>query len=344
MSQAHGFAWNGCEVIVVKYGVEKPPLFLNDLIGPGCPGNVVEVQTHYPLDALARCDWVVWNTYRTADQADLQALRSRGVRITKSFPRLFGLSADDDFLQLRSRVDSFDFVAFALRADFEVAKKIDPSCKSFGYVPRGFISKWLVSKRQTNEFRISVDGPVRPRSQGDRNWNAESELSILDNVISALQKVKRRPIVVTSSRVRLPKSGSVRLGLLPMHEFYRCFYKAIDLYIAAPLSRSRHSESLFLGNGYRGLYENQVVEAQIAGAMILAEKYTVIDELLAPQQPRFSLDFRSELNLKERVEYAMNLASGSHSEISKWAIDHHDSVKTCAVWCDKLKLCGVPKS
>jgi len=339
ISQVHGFSANGCSVVLVSDYLSsseseiEPERQLVESVGASC------VNTQDALKVLSECDWVVWNSYRATDKDLLSELR-KNVRITKSFPRIFGLSSEENFELHSNRVKSFDFVAYALKQDFEVAVELSGDEGTFGYVPRGFISDWLISgssPERTNGFKICVDGPVIPRKNSE-HWNAQEVMSTLD---TALKKVshERELRSLVSSRVKLNSANASRLGSLSLYKFYKSFFQDADLYISPRLSLSRHAESAFVGDSYRGLYENQIIESQIAGSMILGEKFSIHSELKSPSQFGDSLDFADVDQMTSLIVTCLDESRARKEATAEWAKRKHDSIVAMSIWKKFLEDC-----
>ena len=110
-----------------------------------------------------------------------------------------------------------------------------------------------------------------------------------------------------------------------------------DLYIGPPFLSSRQSENAFVGDGYLGVYENQIVEAQMCGVAVLGSKYSIAPELLSPFQSSYALNFDNSASIIENVVRTLGEAQDSRSQISHWAKEQHNSVTTMRLWLSKLQ-------
>jgi hypothetical protein len=222
LSQAHGIASNGFKAAIVTHSIRcETRLFPEDYFYENIE-DIHDIKTTNPIKALSAFDWVIWNSYRSEDLEILKAIKRQGVRITKSFPRFFS-NTERDITKINSRLDQFDFVAFALKSDASFSISLDISPERAEYVPRGFISKLLNSEKNHNRLQICVDGPVRPNSVDKTEWNPSSTI---EELIKALKMLKSKfpEINLISSRVELGIEGSTRLKSLPTKDFYRNFF------------------------------------------------------------------------------------------------------------------------
>jgi hypothetical protein len=235
---------------------------------------------------------------------------------------------------------NFGYIAFALDQDFQRARSISERELEFGYIPRGFVSDWLkpnTLKKRERGFKISVDSPVRPHKVEKNAWNSDEAMKELDDALAIVSQNTRLDLVV-SSRVHLQGINSIKLRALPVREFYKQFFVGSDLYIGPQLSKSRHSESKFFGDSYQGLYENQIVEAQLAGAMVLGEEFGIHEELLAPSQVSIPLNFDDKHQMAELILECLSQSNDKRDQILNWARLMHDSKVVMRSWKQALEL------
>lgn len=339
LSQAHGSAINGYEVAIITHSTTNEKRVLPADYFNENSSDIYEIRSTSPIEELSVFDWIIWNSYRPQDNEILKAIRERGVRVTKSFPRLLGSSELENRLKLKSRLNSFDFVAFALQSDSLVSKSLDVSASKADYVPRGFMSKLLSSDKSSDYLQICIDGPVRPNLVEKTSWRPE--LTIQD-LIEALRVLKKKyPMLkLISSRVGLGIEGSIRLKSLPIKEFYQNFFWNSDIYIGPSFLQSRQGENGFLGDGYSGVYENQVVEAQMCGAAVLGSKFSIAQELVSPFQSSSAIDFSNVDSMIYTIEDILKETLDLRSQIAIWTKERHCSATAMKSWLSKLQNFG----
>jgi hypothetical protein len=338
ISQAYGIVKNGLETSIVSYSTIDVTGALPNHYLDIDHRLIAETKSSEPVRALSEFDWVIWNSYRPEDDEILRSIRKNGVLVTKSFPRFFGNSESDNVKKLASRLDQFDFLAFGLERDALVAERLFSDNRRVGYIPRGFIVSLLKNQSQRDSFQICVDGPVRPNTVDRNTWKPEITIEELRH---SLRNLKSRYVNLNlvSSRVNLGIEGSTRLKSLPMFEFYKQFFWNSDLYIGPPFSRSRQTENTFLGDGYSGVYENQVIEAQMCGASILGEQFSIAPELLSPYQSESTIDFRDVNAMTATIERVLKNSIDLRSQIAHWAATKHDSSRAMSLWIARLQGC-----
>ena len=336
ISQAYGFSKSNCDVTIVIHS-DLDEIIVGEKIDTDFQDLKIKlVKSTKPIEFLKSCEWVIWNSYRSEDAELLNELKLCGVKLTKNFPRLLSTGDGSDVNKLESRLNSFNFVAFALKSDAEIAKTLSGEQKRFSYIPRGFISQWLNFDHPNEKLKISVDGPVRPKSIPADIWNPTE---VMRELTSALDIVRREfnELSVTTSRVKLPLQYSKRIPSLPMRAFYSEFFMGCNLYICAPFSRSRQSGTGFTGDGFLGVYENQVVEAQLAGAAVIGEQFTIAPELTSNWQNDRFLNFSDSESMAEAILLTLKETQGLGELIKEWAQEKHDSVKTSKNWLEHLE-------
>ena len=333
---AHGFLSRGATVTILSGGSRSAerPGFLSE-VARICPEARVAYVYDGPSSSLST-EWIVWNSYRKDDQPLLRQVRKAGVRVTKSFPRLLGRSKPEDEAVLRSRGTQFDLVAFALRVDEERANLLAVDGVRHAYVPRGFMGDFLVGAKNPNVPVVAIDAPVKPKSaSGD--WSAAIAMT---NVVKALDEVRALipevRIVGTRSNSYGPKWTNV-----PRSEL-TCYYASLLapawVYVSAPLASSRQGEGAPVAGGLMGLYENQVVEAQISGAVVVAPPLTVAAELIGPGSVGLTnIDYTSVPALREAIlEAIRRFRAGDGVRNSVWARASHSTEFMAQAWLEAM--------
>ncbi|MCP4308802.1 MAG: glycosyltransferase family 4 protein [bacterium] len=117
------------------------------------------------------------------------------------------------------------------------------------------------------------------------------------------------------------------LQLLPARAFYTQFLSPLWIYAMIDISKSRQSMNALKANGrtvYPGLYENQIVEAQMAGAAVVGQKDALYEELVCSQ--RTGLRFGAHEETDRIVDFAIRTIENRREVFAKarqWAIANH---------------------
>lgn len=227
---------------------------------------------------LGSYDLGIWQSYFADDEAFFPAFRRAARVIAKNFPRLLTGERGRDVRMLEGSTNRFDIVGLALKEDKVIADSlVDAIPESVGrsiYMPRGFRADWFKSP-------VLSGPPIFGIEKGVDTDN--SEYAYLMPVIKRLRSEFGR-IDVIGARLNDPEITTSTLGLLPAREFYENFLNPLWAYLMIDVNRSRQSMNAVTVNGrkvYPGLYENQVVEAQLAGAAVLGHEDALPQELIA---------------------------------------------------------------
>lgn len=327
---AYGISNTGQEVTVLLPNTASHPQWVRldqlglKLEGLDRFGSVFDVRVVEPNEELGQFDLGVWQSYFANDEAFFPAFR-RAVRVlAKNFPRLLTGDRSRDMRTLAGTANRFDIVGLALKADKDIAASLadsipDAASRSI-YMPRGFRSDWFDAPVISGTPVFGIEKGVDTDSR---------EYAYLIPVIERLRMEFGR-IEVIGARLNDPVITSSTLGLLPAQEFYRRFLNPLWAYLMIDVNRSRQSMNAVEVAGrtiYPGLYENQVVEAQLAGAAVVGQEDALPAELVASDRTGFRFaDFESTAEITDFLASVIQHRAAVASEAMAWAKANH-SVK-----------------
>lgn len=324
---AYGFAVSGHEVTVVLPNTASHPqneklesLHLTpqalDRFGAEIEYRVVDADEDF-----GNFDLGVWQSYFANDEAFFPAFRRAARVIAKNFPRLLTGDFERDVKMLAGTGNRFDIIGLALKADKALAESmasaIPDAVKRSIYMPRGFRDDWFSPP--------VVSGP--PVFGIEKGVDADSrEYAYLVPVIERLRK-EFGQIDVIGARLNDPVITTSTLGLLPARAFYAQFLNPLWAYLMIDVNRSRQSMNAVTVAGktvYPGLYENQVVEAQLAGAAVVGHEDALPAELVASVRTalRFT-DFEDASAIFDFLASVIENRSAVADEAKAWARANH---------------------
>lgn len=284
LNEALGFEAHGCEVTLYLPHTEgRNPR--RDLRRAGYRsfddlprfGGRFDVKPFAKGTEVGQADVLVWQTYNAADQPLLLELRRPSMLRTKNVPRAFTGNPARDAKRLAALSENFDLVALSLRADQHIVREHFPDHKRrFRYVPRGFVADWLDGNGRGAAPTIGLDRTKSPDSV-DR---AQRHILTLGRQLRG----NWPELQFLSVREEVEGLGSEGVPTLPLRDYYNRFLNRLWLYMPIDFEHSVHVKGLArTPEGQRlflGLYENEVVEAQLAGALVLVRRDDVPRELL----------------------------------------------------------------
>lgn len=323
----YGLAQEGCEVTILMPNTASHPQFevLNQ------KGLTVEALDRFGADfeiqvvsegqTIGSFDLCIWQSYFSDDEAFFDDVRSGARILAKNFPRLLVGERDRDTKMLAGSANRFDLVGLALKADHRIAISLqdvipEHVSRTF-YMPRGFRPDWFIQP--------SCDGsPIFGFEKGvDVNSN---EYEYLIPVIAELRRIYGE-VRVIGARVRDERITTSTLGLLPARDFYSSFINPLWAYLMIDVNRSRQSINAINVDGrkvYPGLYENQVVEAQMAGAAVVGHADALPEELIGSK--RTGLQFQEFSKSDVIINFLCNVIDNREAiatEARAWAIKNH---------------------
>jgi hypothetical protein len=229
-------------------------------------------------EKLGKFDLGVWQSYFANDEDFFPEFRRSARVISKNFPRLLTGDRERDIRVLAGTANRFDVIGLALRSDRMLADsmidKVPDAVRRSIYMPRGFREDWFEAPNFSGVPVLGIEKGVDTDSH---------EYSYLIPVIERLRK-EFGQVDVIGARLNDPAVTTSTLGLLSAREFYRRFLNPLWAYLMIDVNRSRQSMNAVTVDGkkvYPGLYENQVVEAQLAGAAVVGHEDALPAELVA---------------------------------------------------------------
>ncbi len=283
LNEALGFEAHGCEVtLYLPHTKGKDPRGALRRAGFRSFDDLPRFGGRFDVKPLAEAadlepaDVLIWQTYNAADQAMLPDLRRPSMLRTKNVPRTFTGEPERDARRLETMSENFDLIALSLRADHQIVRELFPEHKRrFRYVPRGFVADWLDGNGRGAAPTIGLD-----QAKGDEMERARRHITRLG------QQLRDRwpDLSFLSVRQEVDALGSEGVPPLPLRDYYDRFLNRLWLYMPIDFEHSVHVKGLAnTPDGRRlflGLYENEVVEAQLAGALVLVRRDDVPRELL----------------------------------------------------------------
>jgi hypothetical protein len=229
-----------------------------------------------PLDALTQLknhdlhlDLIIWQSYWQSDKENFFP-HDLGVPVAKSFPRLFTSNFELDSARIKGALKQVDMVMLSLREDFE-RSLIWPADNRISYVPRGFPLEML-KPRKSSQFTIALD--IRKKS----NINAD-DYNFFFIVKDILEKEGFDfNFLVLGKKL----DGFHHVKRQSASDFYRKFLSVAHVYLFVDRNEEfTDAHNLPGGNrSFCGVYENTVIEAQLAGAMVIGPDELIANELL----------------------------------------------------------------
>jgi glycosyltransferase involved in cell wall biosynthesis len=281
-------------------------------------------------------DVIIWQTYYKEDHDKYWAKYKAGKYLkTKNYPRFFTGDVAKDSLRLSGALKAFDLVLFSLKEDFQKAIILDER-ESCAFVPRGFPARILNSNVEGDEFVVSVD--VRK----SKNITKDD----YDIFIAAKEyfELKGLPIKFQALGKNIPGFKKVeRSGVVG---FYNNFINNANVY--AFVDRTEKFQDSHVNSGgkttYCGIYENTVVEAQLAGLMVIGPDKIIPDELLLDGYNGVRLaDDRKTEDFARAVEYCYLHQKRLKSVIRNKAISNNSLNSMASMFIKaverKIKLC-----
>jgi hypothetical protein len=232
-------------------------------------------------------DLGVWQSYFPEDEAFFPNFRKSVRIVAKNCPRLLTGEPDRDVKRLHGTARRYDIVGLSLKVDKEIADSLahripDAVARSI-YMPRGFRADWFLPPSSGSVPVLGLEKGVDSDS---------SEYAYLVPVIRRLRAEFGR-IDVIGARLNDPAITTSTLGLLPARQFYEQFLSPLWAYLMIDVNRSRQSKNVVTVAGrriYPGMYENQIVEAQLAGAAVVGQAEALPAELVASDRVGLRFD------------------------------------------------------
>ena len=324
---AYGMAKSGSQVTVLlpetnsHPQIEKLGALGLDLKKLDTFGVEIEYRIFRTGVDLGRFDLGVWQSYFINDEAFFPNFRKAARVLTKNFPRLLTGDRDRDIKMLAGTANRFDIVGLALKSDMGLAEsmmdKIPDAVSRSIYMPRGFRDDWFDLPNVSGNPVFGIEKGVDTDAY---------EYAYLIPVVERLRKEFGR-IDVIGARLNDPAITTSTLGLLPARAFYQRFLNPLWAYLMIDVNRSRQSMNAVTVSGkkiYPGLYENQVIEAQLAGAAVVGHEDALPVELVASDRTalRFS-DFEDTASIFDFLAAVIENRAAVANEAKLWARTNH---------------------
>ncbi|MGR5254315.1 glycosyltransferase [Vibrio astriarenae] len=216
-------------------------------------------------------DVIIWQSYHDYDRKKYWSEYIKGAYLkVKNFPRFFTGDINKDKTRLSRAEKNFDLIMFSLMEDQQISETLG-STKT-AYVPRGFSARHIIKAFDNDSFTVSID--VR---KPNNIINDDYEV-----FLQAREILERRGISVKLQALGRLLPNVERVKRCSTIDFYKTFINTADVYAfvdRTPKFLDSHKKSGGLTN-YCGIYENSVVEAQIAGLMVISPNDIVPNELI----------------------------------------------------------------
>ena len=276
-------------------------------------------------------DFIIWQSYRAQEDILRKTLKYKGFFIVKNPPRIFSGYTSKDKAKYQGLLKNYDFIAASLYTDFKESMKFGQDF--IHYVPRGFDTSILVPDKPKYPM-IGLDKSVKAQDSRD--------LSIRHIVNSGIKLQSLLPKTeYLSLRDNIKELNSKRIRLLGYPEFYEKFINKIWIYIPIDFDYSVHNKGKnILDNGthrYVGLYENQVVETQLAGGLVVSRNGDIPQELVMMPDISYVDSYDSNEVFEILINQINNFEQYSAETRCK-AIEKHDYLKTTKTLLDLVSL------
>lgn len=284
LNEALGFEAHGCHVtLYLPISSDHDPHALLARAGfagfDTLPrfGGSFDIVPFHAAPEVSGADVLVWQSYRASEHPLLLSFRGTSILRTKNAPRIFTGFVKDDRRRATGLMQQFDLMALSLRADARVARSSLEDARGFRYVPRGFVVDWLNGTGRTPTPTIGMDRAIKTADDGARARAHIVEVATrLRGALPSLHVLTLRETIESLASENVPN--------LPLRDYYDRFLNRLWLYFPIDFEHSVHvsgySRSPEGRRLFTGLYENQIVEAQIAGGLVIARRDDIPRELV----------------------------------------------------------------
>ena len=283
MLQANAFGAAGCSVTLYMPDNEQHSV-AQLLEQRGVPsldalpryGADFDIRVVRSADDFEGIDTLIWQSYRLSDES-LYPKSRISFQTTKSFPRSFVEADDRAKKKLSNLLKRFDRLAFAQRRDAEIAETLAAPADRprIAYVPRGFSHEWLNRESKTDVPSFACDAAVKAEDGG---------AAAVRHMAEIFEKMTGRgdAFEVIAARGAAKLLGTTRrVGGQPLLDFYDSFINPAWIYMPCDFLFSVHNQNLALDSKGRkvfiGMFENQVIEAQMSGGLVLVRENDIED-------------------------------------------------------------------
>ena len=247
-------------------------------------------------------DVVIWQTYHKYDHDRFWNKYKKGNYLkAKNFPRFLTGNKNVDENRLKKAKANFDLVMFSLEEDYEKSQYLDEFSSQVCHVPRCFPAKQLYkSTRHDDNMVVSID--VRKGGGSVKN-------SDFDVFFHAKKMLGTKGEKIVFQALGKDLDGAKKIERCSVEKFYRNFINTADVYAFVDTTE-RFSDAHQNSGGkstYCGIYENTVVESQLAGLLVIAPDKIVPSELIMNGYNGVRLaDDSCAKNMAEALEYCLD--------------------------------------
>ncbi|TVU71285.1 hypothetical protein [Cobetia crustatorum] len=277
-------------------------------------------------------DVVIWQSYRPQEESLRKNIRKLGFFMVKNPPRLFSGDIDRDKKKADALCKEYDFIFASLQQDIIDISQIDCDHNKFAYLPRGFDVEALSPNKSDNPT-IGFDKAVKGQEFG---------LKSIDHIVKAGEALLHQDAKVQflSLRDSIQSLNSKRIPLLGYPDFYNQFINKLWVYMPIDFDYSVHAKGKVYANNqhrYIGLYENQIIEAQLSGALILSRRYDIPEELIMLPAESQVEDYSKDIDILEKLVAHLENFSERSMLTMEMSRSKHDYLSTTSKLYQKLK-------
>ena len=286
-------------------------------------------------------DLGVWQSYFADDEVFFDAFKDAGGAVLKNFPRLLTGEPLKDIGRLRGAGSRFDIIGLALLEDYRLSRSyiqdIPDVERSVLYMPRGFRSDWFDPPNFLGPPTFGIEKGVKTDN---------SEYLYLKPVLDRIKK-EFGPIEVIGARLKDEAVTTKTLPLLSAKSFYKEFINPLWAYLMIDVNRSHQGVNATNVNGrtiYPGLYENQIIEAQLAGAAVMGHRDSLPSELVGSSRIGLRFDnFADQDRMYAFLASTIETRADVATEAINWAKKNHSVINMVRPALDKANLSSKPR-
>lgn len=280
---------------------------------------------------------VIWQTYRAEDDIYLDRFRGKGTVLSKNFPRLFGYDAENNRRKALGLAKVWDLPVCALKEDIDALESLDLDDRylnTYKYVPRGFDQRLLGPAQKAEIPTIGFDKPIKAGNLADRS---------IQHIRQALLLVKEAmpDLTVLSLAADDPQLSSIKVPWSGYRNFYTGFINKLWLYMPVDFMYTVHAKGYSrsldgVSHRFIGLYENQVVETQLAGGLVVSRRGDIPGELLAESLSDLVFeDYAESVNeIASRIVNVLQDFSSKSQSARSFALQNHTLEIMASKWLE----------
>jgi hypothetical protein len=285
-------------------------------------------------DIDSNIDAVIWQSYRPQEDFIRKEIRNTGIFIAKNPPGIMSGDIEKDSRKVKGLSNQYDLIGTSLKSDFDlIVVNHNELSENFSYIPRGFDTDLLKSNK-TQFPTIGFDKAVKAHEFGTKP---------IDHILKSNVKLKQSidNIGYLSLRDKVEELNSIHVPNLPFDEFYKRFINKIWIYMPINFDYSVHAKGKYInGNGkhrYIGLYENQIIETQLAGGLVLARESDIPSELIfLKNESQFSADSSPDEIAAKLLNHIENFTERSQATQEAFKVKH-SYMNSCELFLKAIK-------